>query len=190
MGYTINWYGDRASAEAQAKAWKRVYAAGLYLRSRMQRNVSIPTAAVGPSKPGEYPHVGLSTKKHAGGTLRRSIFLRPKREQLAVDVGTKLVYGIHWEVTNRPYIRRTFAEELGTIRAILEGKMVRTAEDVRAEVGEMKARRLGWRDMAKQRSKAAREAKQAKRTRVLANKMERRKAKEQGKRERRRRGKK
>ncbi len=183
MPYTIKWFGSQVTAEANAKAWKRVYAAGLYLKSRIQRRLSIPTRAAGPSKPGEYPHV-------VTGTLRRTIFLRSRRDELAVDIGSKLVYGIHWEVTNRPYLRRGFAEELVMIRRILEGKMVRTVEDVREEAGEMKAQRLQWRDMAKQRNKAAREAKQAKRARLRANKMDRKKAKEQGKRERRRRGKK
>ena len=133
-------------------------AAATYLKAKTQRNVSIPTAAYGPSKPGEYPHVGLTTKKHAGGLLRRSIFLRPRKDQLACDVGTKLVYGIHWEVTNRPYIRRTLAENFNMVRGILDGTVTRTIEQVREEAAEMREMHAA----AKQRIKEKRAAKKEK----------------------------
>lgn len=136
---TIKWHGDAVLKETQKLAWKRVLAAGAYLKARIQENVSIPTVMSGPSKPGEYPHIGYHPPT-PGGTLRKSIFVRKREDMVAVDVGTALIYGVHWELTNRPYIRRTYAEKLGEIKAILEGKLVRTIEDVKAEAAAMKER--------------------------------------------------
>ena len=149
----INWYGNQVMKDSKALAWKRVMAAGSFLKARIQRNVDIATAAAGPSKPGEYPH-------KVTGTLQKSIFLRRRQDMVAVDVGTKLVYGVHWEVTNRPYIRRTYAEQLGQIRAILDGKMVRTLEDVKGEAAEMKERHRAQKERIKERKKLSREVKQ------------------------------
>lgn len=127
--------------------WQRIAAAATFLKARIQRNVSIPTKAYGPSKPGEYPHL-------VRGILRKSVFYRPRRKDMAADVGTKLVYGIHWELTNRPYIRRTLAEELGTIRGILEGTVVRTIEDVRADAAEAREARIASGQRARERRQA------------------------------------
>jgi len=184
----INWHGDKVLKEitgSDGPAWKRVMAAGTYLKARIQANVSIATEAAGPSKPREYPHIGYHPPI-PGGTLRKSIFLRPRKNALAVDIGTKLVYGIHWELTNRPYIRRTYAEQLGQIKAILEGRMTRTIEDVRAEAGAMRERHKAQKATILAKKKVAREVKQAKK----AGKRAAFKAKEQAKRSRQRRGKK
>ncbi len=129
----IKWNGDAVKKDATQKAWQRVMAAGTYLKAQSQRNVDIATAAAGPSKPGEFPH-------KVTGTLQKEIFLRKHEGEVAVDVGTALVYGVHWELTNRPYIRRTYAERLGEIKDILEGRFTQTIEDVREQAAEMKER--------------------------------------------------
>jgi len=149
----VNWYGKKVAEETTAKAWKRVMQAASYLKARIQQNVDIATAAAGPSRPGEYPH-------KVTGTLQKSIFLRPRRAELACDVGTKLVYGVHWETTNRPYIRRTYAEQIAQIKAILEGRMTRTIEDVRAEASAIRARHQEQKATIQGRKKTAREVKQ------------------------------
>lgn len=182
----ITWHGDAIIKEAKKKAWQRVLAAGAYLKSEIQKNVSIPTEAAGrTSRPGEYPHIGYHPG-YPGGTLRREIFVRKREDMIAVDVGTKLVYGVHWELTNRPYIRRTYAERLSQIKAILEGRMTRTIEDVKTDAAEMRERHQTQKEIILGRKKAAREAKQAKKTERRAAM----KAKEQVKRSRQQRRKK
>ncbi len=148
----IVWHGDKVTKEVKDLAWQRVMGAATFLKSRIVRNVSVPTRAAGPSAPGEYPHV-------ITGTLRRSVFQRPNKADVSVDVGTKLVYGIHWELTTRPYILRTYKEEWPQIRAILDGDYTRTIEDVQAEAAEMQEKRGKWREMAKERRGATRAAK-------------------------------
>lgn len=141
-------------------------AAAMYLKAQIQKNVDIATAAAGPSRPGEYPH-------KVTGTLQKSVFTRKRQDSVAVDVGTKLVYGVHWESTNRPYIRRTYAERLAQIQAILEGRMKRSIEDIRAEASAMRERHKQQKQDIKERKqdikerkKAAREAKQERRKEV------------------------
>lgn len=181
----IDWHGDKVAADTKQKAWKRVMQAASYLKARIQQNVDTATAAAGPSRPGEYPH-------KLTGTLQKSIFLRPRQAELACDVGTKLVYGVHWETTNRPYIRRTLAEQLPQVKAILEGRMTRTIENIRAEAAEMRARhqeqkatikanRQAKKETAKSRKHARlikkKEAKAARKAEVKARKAERKKFK-------------
>ena len=159
----IVWHGDNVQKDAQAQAWKRVMQAAMFLKAKIQKNVDIATRAVGPSKPGEYPH-------KVTGTLQKSVMMYPRKPQLAVDLGTALGYGKRWETTNRPYFRRTFYEQLGTIRGILEGKITRTLEDIKAEAAEMKTRHQQQKEMIKEKKKASREAKQSKRAKAQAAK--------------------
>lgn len=88
-----------------------------YLVSKIQRNINTSTRSKGPSSPGEFPHKDT-------GKLQQSI-----REEstgpMSVGVGTNLDYGKDLElgtdkVAARPFLRRTFSEELSAVKNVVK----------------------------------------------------------------------
>jgi phage gpG-like protein len=103
---------------AMNKAYKRLGAAGSFLRNAIVRNISKPTRTFGPSRPGQFPHADT-------GTLKKSIFWKYINER-EVIVGSNLDYSLWLEtgtrmMAARPYIRRTFKQVYSTLRSILNG---------------------------------------------------------------------
>lgn len=95
---------------------------GQYLRTKVVKNISVPTSTKGPSKPAEFPHADT-------GRLRQSIFCRKDPGPMVngvptsiVKVGTNLKYGLYHEyVSGRSFLRRTLMEEMPKLRAMIRG---------------------------------------------------------------------
>jgi phage gpG-like protein len=86
-------------AEAQA----RLELAARYFHKQVKKNISIETAAVGPSKPGEFIHLD-SGETHDTLVLQK---ISPNEW----IVGSNTIQGAVHEFGDRPWLRRTMFEE-------------------------------------------------------------------------------
>jgi phage gpG-like protein len=139
---------ERFTDELKKKLERRIKLAAEKVKTQVQKNISQPTRAIGPSKPGDFPHADT-------GRLRNTIFWRMDGELRAI-VGTNLIYGLWLEygtqggktiyaapgkafswidpntgdrafskkitlgaITGRSFLRRTLFEMASTVRGII-----------------------------------------------------------------------
>ncbi len=106
-GGRVLWAPQHFMRRLDREMSRRMMMVLVYLARRTKENINVPTNVYGPSAPGEYLH-------KVRGDLQRSIFRRGPRKRgrrVEGDIGTNLIYGLHWELTNRPFLRRTMIEE-------------------------------------------------------------------------------
>jgi hypothetical protein len=111
-GLTIKVNDEVLEGMADA-AFENVIDAAEHLRARIRKNISTP----GPphSVPGSYPHL-------ITGNLQASVSVYPNRRQRTVQVIAEADYAGHVEKI-RPFMERTFNEELGTMKSICESEI-------------------------------------------------------------------
>lgn len=81
---------DRYDAHMKREFVKRLMLICEFVKTRVQRNISVSSRAAGPSKEGEFPHAITSR-------LRNSIFWRVDEKTMTGIVGTPLFYGVWLE---------------------------------------------------------------------------------------------
>lgn len=125
----FEWYINNVMRKVRMTLHKRVSIAAQHLQTKIVKNISKPvgkivlkgkTAVTGRSKRGEFPRADTTL-------LMKSIFIDvQKRGRDIVDayVGTTLDYGLILEVSkkmNRSFLLRTFKDEAGKIKRIIDG---------------------------------------------------------------------
>ena len=115
---SVKWHGDRLKKEVEAKCFKNMGTACLFLEGQIKQSVSGPS----PSAPHEPP--GVVT-----GTLRRSITYEIEVGPSGVTgkVGTNVVYSLPLEfgssrMSARPFLRPGLEKGKKQIAKILAGK--------------------------------------------------------------------
>jgi len=112
----VRWLGKQVTDKLEAEFDRRIQTLCEELRGRIVKNISVPTATNGPSRPGEFPHADT-------GRLRQTIFWK-KVGKLRYVLGTPLYYGmLHEFKTGRSFLRRTTIENQALIRRILVSKV-------------------------------------------------------------------
>ena len=112
QGATIRWHPQRAERVVKKQMERKFKIAGVKIENQVKKNISTSTAAHGPSKPGEFPHLDT-------GRLRASIFhdVFWEGSVLLCRVGTPLDYGLILEYNGRSFLRRTLTEMWPALRA-------------------------------------------------------------------------
>ena len=119
----LRWNGPKVVGQIRMGMRSRLKLAAQLLRDRVVVNLSVPVVKYkGPdgrtrvdpasrSKPGEYPRLDTAV-------LRNSVFWDMESETVA-RVGFSVDYGLYHELRERPFLRRTFNEQLPMLRKIL-----------------------------------------------------------------------
>lgn len=114
----IKWNGDKVLSKLDKTVERKMALIGEVVRAEAVKSVSMPTSTLGPSSPGDPPHIDT-------GKLRQSIF-RKMISSTEVIVGTPLRYG-YWlelgtaKMAARPFLRPALYNSLQKIRRIWGG---------------------------------------------------------------------
>jgi hypothetical protein len=102
----LRWDADMVVQFARKILHPRMASLGRELVSRVRDNIGTPTAAAGPSRPGEFPH-------RDSGDLYRSVSYRLDGDTVTISANAP-----HAEIVEieRPYLRRTIYENQDLIR--------------------------------------------------------------------------
>lgn len=118
----VVWHGASLTKKLQKHNKNNIRKATAFLEAQVKREVGKGrTRTMGPSKPGDPPHVDT-------GTLRKTIFRKISLGGLSGIVGTPLKYGLFLELGTsrmapRPYLRATLDMNKSVITGILTTPM-------------------------------------------------------------------
>src|SRR5690349_15220147 len=116
--FSIKWHGDKVLAKLDKTVERKMALIGEVVRAEAVKSVSMPTSTLGPSSPGDPPHIDT-------GKLRQSIF-RKMIDSQTVIVGSSLKYAFYLELGTakmaaRPFLRPALYNSLQKIRRIWGG---------------------------------------------------------------------
>lgn len=121
----MRWYGDFAKRYVKGTVAERIEMAGRILRdeARQQLNTSQPVAGTGTRRRGLDPSAPGQPLKKVTGHLQRNTQMEFDRRSLTARVGTNVLYGKYWELTNkgrRPWLTISIKKARRGLRKVLK----------------------------------------------------------------------
>lgn len=115
MKFTYRWYGDECMASVDRQMRHRARQAAEFIAGRIRSNIGRAGGPHNHSRPGEYP-------RRVSGTLQNSISARETRNGATIVVSAPYAKYVD---ANRPFMVRSFMENLETVRSIMTQRLSR-----------------------------------------------------------------